>query len=112
MSKMYGVAASALALLATIGPLSVESFAFTRNSISPLDTTTTSNRLSTTTSTLSMVLDEQMENRLSGIRRSYMTLTERLGDPDVLADSNLLMSIMKDRSKSEGIVTVFDEVRW
>lgn len=109
MSKMYGVAASALALLATIGPLSVESFAFTRNSISPLDTTTTSNRLSTTTSTLSMVLDEQMENRLSGIRRSYMTLTERLGDPDVLADSNLLMSIMKDRSKSEGIVTVFDE---
>lgn len=58
---------------------------------------------------LAMAMDEPMINRLSGIKRSYMTLTERLADPDVLADSNLLMKIMSDRSKSEEVVETFDE---
>ena len=59
---------------------------------------------------LSMVLDDQMENRLNGIRRSYQSLTERLADPDVISDSNLLRQVMKDRSQSEEVVTCFDEV--
>ena len=56
-----------------------------------------------------MVLDEQMENRLENIKRSYLSLTERLGDPDVIGDSNLLRKVMSDRSKSEEVVTVYDE---
>jgi len=46
---------------------------------------------------------------LSNIRRSYMALTERLGDPDVIADSNLLRQVMRDRSKSEDVVTAYEE---
>lgn len=61
-------------------------------------------------SDLMMVMDEAMVNRLDGIRRSYQALTERLGDPDVIADSNLLMKVMSDRSKSEDVVTAFEEV--
>ena len=58
-----------------------------------------------------MAMDEAMINRLQGIKRSYLSLTERLGDPDVLSDSNLLMKVMSDRSKSEDVVNAFDEVR-
>ena len=62
-------------------------------------------------SKLCMAMDDAMIERLSGIRRSYQALTERLGDPDVIADSKLLMKVMSDRSKSEAVVTAFDEVR-
>jgi peptide chain release factor 1 len=58
---------------------------------------------------LSMVLDEQMMSRLDGIRRSYQALTERLGDPDVVADSNLLRQVMSDRSQSEAVVEAYEE---
>jgi peptide chain release factor 1 len=58
---------------------------------------------------LGMVLDEQMRSRLDGIRRSYQALTERLGDPDVIADSNLLRQVMSDRSQSEAVVEAYDE---
>ncbi len=58
-----------------------------------------------------MVMDEAMMNRLDGIKRSYQALTERLGDPDVIADSNLLMKVMSDRSKSEDVVNAYEEVR-
>mmetsp|Transcript_11418 Transcript_11418/g.18955 ORF Transcript_11418/g.18955 Transcript_11418/m.18955 type:complete len:405 (+) Transcript_11418:86-1300(+) len=64
---------------------------------------------STTVVSLPMALDEAMEGRLDNIRRSYEALTERLGDPDVIADSNLLRQIMKDRSQSEEVVLVFGE---
>jgi hypothetical protein len=60
---------------------------------------------------LSMTLDNAMKSRLEGIRRSYQALTERLADPDVIADSNLLMQVMKDRSLSEEVVMAFNEVR-
>ena len=50
-----------------------------------------------------------MENRLDNIRRSYLALTERLGDPDVLGDSNLLRKIMSDRSQSEAVVLAYEE---
>ena len=59
---------------------------------------------------LSMAMDSAMESRLMGIKRSYQALTERLGDPDVIADSKLLMKVMSDRSKSEDVVNAFDEV--
>lgn len=59
---------------------------------------------------LLMAMDDAMMERLNGIKRSYQALTERLGDPDVIADSKLLMKIMSDRSKSEDVVNAFDEV--
>jgi hypothetical protein len=58
---------------------------------------------------LSMVLDEGMMSRLDGIRRSYLALTERLADPDVIGNSNLLRQIMKDRAQSEDVVLAFEE---
>ena len=61
------------------------------------------------TQKLHMALDEQMMGRLEGIRRSYNALTERLGDPDVIADSNLLRQVMSDRSQSEEVVTAYEE---
>lgn len=62
-----------------------------------------------TTVELSMVLDAQMEERLAGIRRTFLTLTERLGDPDVLGDSNLLRKVMSDRSQSEEVANTYEE---
>ena len=59
-------------------------------------------------SALSMTLDDSMMSRLENIRRSYMALTERLADPDVIADSNLLMKVMSDRSQSEEVVNTYE----
>lgn len=59
--------------------------------------------------TLQMALDEQMEARLEGITRSYNALTERLGDPDVIGDSNLLRQVMSDRAQSEEVVLAYQE---
>ena len=61
------------------------------------------------TTYLTMVMDQPMVDRLNGIKRSYNALTERLADPDVIANSNLLMKIMSDRSKSEEVVETFDK---
>ncbi len=36
-----------------------------------------------------MAMDDAMIERLNGIRRSYQALTERLGDPDVISDSQV-----------------------
>jgi PCRF domain len=60
---------------------------------------------------LSMVMDESMTSRLENIRRSYAALTERLGDPDVIADSTLLRKVMSDRAESEDVVATYDEYR-
>jgi len=57
------------------------------------------------------MLDPAMEQRLESIRRSHQALTERLGDPDVIADASLLMKVMSDRSKSEDVVQAYEEVR-
>lgn len=54
-----------------------------------------------------MALDQAMKSRLDGIARSHAALTERLGDPDVISDSNLLRRVMKDRSASEEVVDVY-----
>eukprot|EP00986_Skeletonema_menzelii_P013927 scaffold8631_cov145-Skeletonema_menzelii.AAC.2 len=58
---------------------------------------------------LPMALDDAMKSRLDGIRRSFQALTERLGDPDVISDSNLLRKVMKDRSQSEEVVMAYEE---
>jgi hypothetical protein len=58
---------------------------------------------------LSMALDNSMNSRLDGIRRLYLELTERLGDPDVLGDSKLLQKVMSDRAKSEEVVMTYDK---
>ena len=65
---------------------------------------------STKTSSLFMAIDSSMMERLHGIKRSYQALTERLADPDVIADSSLLMKVMSDRSQSEEVCERFDEV--
>ena len=54
-------------------------------------------------------MDESTEARLENIRRSYLALTERLGDPDVLEDASLLRKIMSDRSQSEEVVAAYEE---
>ena len=56
-----------------------------------------------------MALNDAMKNRLVGIRCSYLTLTERLGDPGVISNSNILCQVMKDRSQSKEIVVAFDK---
>jgi len=56
-----------------------------------------------------MALDESMMTRLESIRRSYQALTERLADPDVINDSNLLRQVMSDRSQSEDVVLAYEE---
>ena len=48
-----------------------------------------------------------IEQRLANIKRSHDSLTERLGDPDVLADPSLLMKIMSDRSTNTLLVENF-----
>jgi peptide chain release factor 1 len=63
----------------------------------------------TTTSTALFAIDEGMISRLDNIRRSYLALTERLGDPDVLDDSKLLQKVMSDRAQSEEVVLVYEE---
>lgn len=55
------------------------------------------------------LMDEPTEARLENIRRSYLSLTERLGDPDVLADAALLRKIMSDRAQSEEVVAAYEE---
>jgi hypothetical protein len=60
---------------------------------------------------LSMVMDDSMTSRLENIRRSYAALTERLGDPDVIADSTLLRKVMSDRAESEDVVNTYEEYR-
>jgi peptide chain release factor 1 len=55
------------------------------------------------------LMDAPTESRLENIRRSYMALTERLADPDVLEDSGLLRKIMSDRAQSEDVVMAFEE---
>jgi peptide chain release factor 1 len=58
---------------------------------------------------LGMALDSSMESRLENIRRSYQALTERLADPDVIGDADLLRKVMSDRAQSEEVVMAYEE---
>jgi peptide chain release factor 1 len=83
-----------------------------RRSCPPIVTTTkstTTTRTTMTTTSCYMALDEQMMGRLDGIKRSYQALTERLGDPDVIADASLLRQVMSDRAQSQDVCAAYDE---
>lgn len=67
--------------------------------------------ITTRHSTILSALDEQMEARLDGITRSYNALTERLGDPDVIGDAQLLKQVMSDRAQSEEVVMAYEEYK-
>uniref|UniRef100_A0A7R9VQ17 Prokaryotic-type class I peptide chain release factors domain-containing protein n=1 Tax=Pseudictyota dubia TaxID=2749911 RepID=A0A7R9VQ17_9STRA len=95
---------AAVLAAAFAAPSNVEAFAFHHPSA-----TRSYPSSAASSSALSMALDEQMEGRLDGIRRSYQALTERLADPDVIADSNLLRKVMSDRAASEEVVNTYDE---
>ena len=73
--------------------------------------TTASTMVRPTLVDLKMALDDAMMSRLENIRRSYQALTERLGDPDVIADNNLLKKVMSDRAQSEEVVLAYEEYR-
>eukprot|EP00568_Trieres_chinensis_P005158 CAMPEP_0183300394 /NCGR_PEP_ID=MMETSP0160_2-20130417/6836_1 /TAXON_ID=2839 ORGANISM="Odontella Sinensis, Strain Grunow 1884" /NCGR_SAMPLE_ID=MMETSP0160_2 /ASSEMBLY_ACC=CAM_ASM_000250 /LENGTH=425 /DNA_ID=CAMNT_0025462803 /DNA_START=40 /DNA_END=1317 /DNA_ORIENTATION=+ len=100
-------ALAALVALAASNPTTADAFAF--RSAPPARRSGGGVPSSSSSSALSMALDEQMEARLDGIRRSYQALTERLADPDVIADSNLLRQVMSDRAKSEEVVETYNE---
>jgi len=70
-----------------------------------------SNNNSKRSNTCISAIDDAMMSRLENIKRSYDALTERLGDPDVLSDSNLLMKIMTDRALSEDVVNSYIEYK-
>jgi hypothetical protein len=52
---------------------------------------------------LHMALDDSMKQRLEGIRRGYRALTERLGDPDVINDPNLLRKVSNEMGPSRSV---------
>jgi len=101
-----------MSFLLMASPLMSSAFVCLTNSALPHHhhhTTTSFPSSSSSSTSLAMVLDAAMEARLEGIRRSYKGLTERLGDPDVLADASLLRQIMSDRSVSEAAVVAYEE---
>lgn len=95
-------AAAAAILLAPAGAFAPRSFWLGPAAAAPAS-------FSPNSSSCLRALDESMMARLDGIRRSYNALTERLGDPDVISDSNLLRKVMSDRSQSEEVVLAFEE---
>ena len=106
-SKMVSFSTAATAIVAATIALSSSSPALFCNAFVPAS----SNIIPPSQSQL-RAIDEKMMERLDGIRRSYNALTERLADPDVIGDSNLLRQVMSDRSKSEEVVLAFEEVRF
>ncbi|CBJ32429.1 peptide chain release factor 1 [Ectocarpus siliculosus] len=58
---------------------------------------------------LGMALDDFVLEQLSGIDRTFNELTERLGDPDVLANPKLIMEVSQERASVEEIVNCYAE---
>jgi len=48
-----------------------------------------------------------MEGRLGSIRTTYKELSERLSDPDVLADAKMIRKVSQERSNLEEVVETF-----
>jgi peptide chain release factor 1 len=67
--------------------------------------------VSPSSSALCMNLDGAMMARLENIRRSYQALTERLADPDVISNNNLLRQVMSDRAQSEDVVLAYESYK-
>ena len=53
-------------------------------------------------------LDDFVLDQLSGIDRTFNELTERLGDPDVLANPKLIMEVSQERASVEEVPTYID----
>mmetsp|Transcript_26702 Transcript_26702/g.37634 ORF Transcript_26702/g.37634 Transcript_26702/m.37634 type:complete len:416 (-) Transcript_26702:65-1312(-) len=104
MARPFTSVAAAYLIWSTLCSPSAKAF-----HVSPIRPFLSSPTKTTCSTTQLMALDEQMEARLDGIRRSYQALTERLADPDVINDSNLLRKVMSDRSQSEEVVETYDE---
>eukprot|EP00903_Cladosiphon_okamuranus_P009975 g9461.t1 len=58
---------------------------------------------------LRMALDDFVLDQLSGIDRTFNELTERLGDPDVLANPKLIMEVSQERASVEEVVNCYAE---
>jgi protein subunit release factor A len=102
----------ALSVLLFLAGSNVNVDAFTVNKAAQhhvISSRPTSTSRTTSSSTALFAIDEGMLSRLDNIRRSYLALTERLGDPDVLEDSKLLQKVMSDRAQSEEVVLRYDE---
>lgn len=54
-----------------------------------------------------MALDPFVQSKLDSISRTYKELTERLGDPDVIATPSTLMQVNQERMKIEEIVLAY-----
>ena len=50
-----------------------------------------------------------MKGRLENIKRSHLGLTERLANPDVIADLNRLRELMSESAQSEDVVHMYNE---
>mmetsp|Transcript_7093 Transcript_7093/g.13926 ORF Transcript_7093/g.13926 Transcript_7093/m.13926 type:complete len:426 (+) Transcript_7093:49-1326(+) len=114
MGSCRSLAVAAAAAIFSLSTISSPTHAFAPTSTHAAITRTASLAPSAPTerssvSTRLHAIDEKMMERLEGIRRSFNALTERLADPDVIGDSNLLRQVMSDRSKSEEVVLAFDE---
>ena len=63
----------------------------------------------TTRATTLDALSPSLASRLTSITRSFDSLTERLGDPDVLSSPALLRTLTEERAKTEDLVSKFVE---
>ena len=56
-----------------------------------------------------MAMDPFVKGKLDSIARTYAELTERLGDPDVIANPTQLMQVNQERMKIEEVVMAYQE---
>lgn len=56
-----------------------------------------------------MALDPFVKGKLDSIARTHAELTERLGDPDVIANPTQLMQVNQERMKIDEVVTSYQE---
>ena len=112
MGSCRSLAVAAAAAIFSLSTFSSPTYAFAPRHAAITRTASLARSAPTERSSASRLhaIDEKMMERLDGIRRSFNALTERLADPDVIGDSNLLRQVMSDRSKSEEVVLAFEEV--
>ena len=56
-----------------------------------------------------MAMDSFMVNRLEAFKATFDELTERLADPEVIGNPDLLMSISRERAAAEEVVSVYGQ---
>lgn len=58
---------------------------------------------------LQMAMDPFVQGKLDSIARTYAELTERLGDPDVIANPTQLMQVNQERMNIEEVVLAYQD---